>query len=364
VQDLQVFMASLRALLENKYPALKQPPLYILKAVLVVMTGMVVQLQTKLYGDYTVEDIIQVGLFSLFQANSGFVLCCPYILLWLFAKHSGIQELQDMDFCTYEEQAGYVGRNQWQHWQHFINLFHVVKSHIFEPGEYSVSAFHHGAILSPKVADLKVYRQPLRLIIASNQLASKSEGYSHTSTVLHEMGTSLVQDCSIFIENAPSAKAGDGFGAVRLTDSTLIHEVFQAKHMPETPQTSTDFIREWGKAAAAKDIFIFFTTGPAQDGLVKALSSRGGLVTEEQFESYFGIFAARAFTAAKVNINQATRKQLMRIPLIGPATVEIILKERALKPFKDRADYEMRTGVKNTIKRKQSDFIVFDIAKE
>jgi hypothetical protein len=134
----------------------------------------------------------------------------------------------------------------------------------------------------------------------------------------HEMGDTQGQDCSIFIENAHSAKAGDSFGAVFLSDSTIIHEIFQAKHTPSTPISSVDFLREWEKAATTgKDLFIVFT----QDSLVGTLPCRCGIVTKEEFTAYFGIFAGRAFASAKVNINQATQKQLEQIPFIGEAKV-------------------------------------------
>lgn len=225
----------------------------------------------------------------------------------------------------------------------FVNLFHVVKSNIFEPGEYSVSEFHHGAMLSPDAVDLRVLRQPLSLKTSKRQLQSKS-GYlpailfflyigltiifcvdGSIKTVEHGKGTSNVQDCSIFIENAPSAPAGDGFGAVRLAGFGLIHEVFQAKHTA-TPIAEMQFIEEWRKAATQdQDIFILFTTGTTEHSwkLPVRLPHRCGIVRSDQFTAYFGIFAGRAFASAKVNINHASRKQLLQLPFIRESQVRM-----------------------------------------
>lgn len=181
--ELEVFMSALRDRLEEKYPSLKQPPSCILKAICAVVTGKVVELKTKLDESTTVEDILQIGLFSLQPVDGGYVLHCPYILLWLFAKNSTIAELQQLDFCTYEEQGGRLERNQRQHWQHFVNLFHVVKSYIFEEGEHSISEFHRGAIFHKEDTDLKVHRRCLKLLYASNQFSTKS-GNTFTHFVL------------------------------------------------------------------------------------------------------------------------------------------------------------------------------------
>jgi len=61
-----------------------------------------------------------------------------------------------------------------------------------------------------------------------------------------------------------------------------------------------------------------------------------------------------------VNVNDATRSQLIAIPSIGEVTADRVIQERAKKPFEDRDDYEQRTGLKNTLKRKFSDFLLFN----
>ena len=168
---LNDFMAGLRERLERKYPSFATvPPPHILKAVALVFTGAVVDLDTPITDNVTVEGIIQSGLFSRDNGR----LHCPYVLLWLFAKRSGIPELEQMNFCTYDEQLGYIGSNMWQHWQRFVHLFHVVRSRVLGSSLVSGADKYRGAKISEDLKQLQLYTQPLKLVMASEQLASKS----------------------------------------------------------------------------------------------------------------------------------------------------------------------------------------------
>lgn len=133
------------------------------------------------------------------------------------------------------------------------------------------------------------------------------------------MGTANIADLGIFIENKYGAKAGDAFGAVRLADDTIVHEVIQDKCYTTTTNTRVMFDGEYELGATkGTDIFIYFTNADlAGNFFVQKLPPRSAIVSQEQYQSYFGIFAGRAFIAAKVDINKATRAQLERIPYIG-----------------------------------------------
>jgi hypothetical protein len=170
---LNDFMAGLRDRLERKYPNVATAtPSHILKAIALVFTGAEANPHTSLTDNVTVDDIMQVGLFSLHNGR----LHCPYILLWLFARRSGIPELEQINFCTYDEQLGGLGSNTWQHWQRFVHLFHVVKSRICS-GELTGADKYRGATISKDLQALKLYCQPLKLVVSSEQLASKSGLY-------------------------------------------------------------------------------------------------------------------------------------------------------------------------------------------
>eukprot|EP00026_Physarum_polycephalum_P003633 Phypoly_transcript_03646.p1 GENE.Phypoly_transcript_03646~~Phypoly_transcript_03646.p1 ORF type:complete len:709 (+),score=64.53 Phypoly_transcript_03646:245-2371(+) len=354
------FMAQVRSSLNTRYPALQyiQAP-HIRAALLHVFTGVPVTLTTALVGSYTVEDVIQVGLFSLVpRPNGQQQLHCPYILLWLLAKQSGIPELEQIDFCTYGEQLGEAGKNQWQHWQLFVHRFHVIRSHILPPGPLLASEMHRGATQSTDLATLWLTSRPCKLVEASQQLPTKS---GSPQQFQYAGGIASTDDCSIFIHNGESAPAGDGFGAVCRQDSTIIHKVFQDKCY-KTTISRKDFDTEYKKAVTeGVDIFVFFTSGGLQsDFFTKPLPPLSAIVSKAQFKDYFGIFAGRAFLHAKVNINKATRAQLQEIPQIGPKSADKILKARENGNFIDRTDFETRTGLQNTIKRQFSAFVLFD----
>ncbi len=70
--------------------------------------GALVKLDTLLAGNFTIEHIIQMELFTFNNSK----LHCSYILLQLFAKNSGIMELEEIDFTIYEEQEEVLERNQ------------------------------------------------------------------------------------------------------------------------------------------------------------------------------------------------------------------------------------------------------------
>ena len=169
------FMSQVRSRLITKYPTLQETqPSHIRAALLRVFTGTPTKLTTVLVGSFTVEDIIQVGLFSLVGPKRHQQLHCPYILLWLLTKQLGIPELEQIDFCTYGEQLGEVGKNQWQHWQLFVHRFHVIKSHILPPGPLLASEMHHSATQSTDLATLWLTIEPRVLVEASQQLPTKS----------------------------------------------------------------------------------------------------------------------------------------------------------------------------------------------
>jgi len=349
--------------LERKYPSvLTESVNYIRKAILWVFTGKHVALETELdeQAHYTVDNLLQVGLFSIHNER----LHCPYILLWLFARRAGadIPELLDIDFCTYGEQQGHLGVDQWQHFQRFVLLFQAIKSRVYCGEVHTAKELYCGAIQSPDLASLSIDCVARRLVIASQQLESRSGFYPANTKIQHESGSTNIGDCTVLVENAYGASAGDAFGAVRLANSgTVIHEVVQDKQYgASVPRERFDHEHQIA-VTPGTDIFVFVTTGKlVQNFLDTQLPPRSVVVSAQQFKEYFGLFAGRAFIAAKVNINAATRKQLLRVPYISEKLAQKILEERESNgPFTSREEYEQRTGIRNTLKRKHSEFLTF-----
>jgi hypothetical protein len=92
----------------------------------------------------------------------------------------------------------------------------------------------------------------------------------------------------------------------------------QAKHS-KTTTTLALWKREREKAVAETetlspggDFFMLFTTQKSKVAK-EDLPPRGGIVSADEFDAYFGPYAARAFCAVKVkrNVNKCTYEQLL-----------------------------------------------------
>ena len=66
--------------------------------------------------------------------------------------------------------------------------------------------------------------------------------------------------------------------------------------------SNCDFDKEHGKAAGNQDIFVLLSTAPIpslKDGDDYRIPSRCILITPENWQSYFGLYAARSYLFAK-----------------------------------------------------------------
>ena len=153
---------------------------------------------------------------------------------------------------------------------------------------------------------------------------------------MHELGEVNVNNCDHFVLNAPSVPSADGFCGLKDANGKILRELHQNKHIKS--DVSAQLFERERQAAGDTDFFILFTTHTPNISSGD-LTLRTGLVSKENFDAYFGPFAARAFRNYKVDINFATRSQLEAISRIGETIADRILKERNNKEFADREDF-------------------------
>lgn len=117
---------------------------------------------------------------------------------------------------------------------------------------------------------------------------------------------------TFFIENKYGAPSGDAFEAVCLADSTIIHKMIQDKRFAATTISCVLFDREYNDGArTSTNIFLFFTTRDLDGQFFnEKFPSCSAIVLKAKYKSYFGIFAGKAFSAAKVDVNTTTRTHL------------------------------------------------------
>ena len=154
---------------------------------------------------------------------------------------------------------------------------------------------------------------------------------------MHELGEVNVNNCDHFVLNVASARSADGFCGLKDVNGKILQERHQNKHI-KSDVSAQLFEQERQKAARDTDFFILFTTHTPNISSGD-LTLRTGLVSKENFDAYFGPFAARAFRNYKVDINFVKRSQLEAISGIGATIADRILKERNNKKFADREDF-------------------------
>ncbi|KAF9357373.1 hypothetical protein BGX26_003808 [Mortierella sp. AD094] len=132
------------------------------------------------------------------------------------------------------------------------------------------------------------------------------------------------------------APHGDSF--LGLDRRPLRTEVHQCKLVDKG---SMDYLVERKKAASGSDFFILFTSKE----LNVQLPSNSGVVDRTNWDSYFGPFAGRAHIYAStdaLDINYATRTDLMRMEGVCEKTADAIISERSMRIFDSREDAKQR----------------------
>jgi len=280
--------------------------------------------------DITVDDLCDLGLFEYHETR----IRCPYVWLLLLCKRSPSNFIRkfirghlESIATKFELDDGAYFLPHWQHWEIFNGLFRCLKSLVFDGQTVLYSQFHHGALLNVD-PDFQIKVKKLRYVKSSQQINTKE---ALNLVVKHELGDCRVANCTEYIQNAYAADSGDSFCAIDLHNKTVL-EVIQDKLEPLKVLTGTEFIKEREKSANDDDFFLMCSLYKRFDG---SLPHNSGLVTAENFESYYGPFSGRAYYMSekiKFDINLSTRFELESIEGIGHAKADRIMKQR---PFKN-----------------------------
>jgi len=137
----------------------------------------------------------------------------------------------------------------------------------------------------------------------TNSTAS-NEAWSGKEVETQHNGT-LDADAQLshIILNAPGAPAGDIFFSIKTrspngkgSQDKIVREVGQCK-LIKAPLTQDLYDAERKKSAKPDDIFMLYTRTEISGDF--ALPDRSGLVDKSCWDSYFGLFAGRAYAAWK-----------------------------------------------------------------
>lgn len=309
--------------------------------------------------DILPEELSKLGLVKLERdelSDKG-TLTCPYIWLWLMANASESDILRNWNFKYYNEiqtdgdPTIPPGCQFWQHFEHFIASFRVLKSNVFENNQViKLQDIHAGA--RHNFGSATIRNVPLSLKKAIRRESTKSSAYSTNKKVTCKEGDIDLTDASVCIINGYSAPAGDSFCPIYLAGSTqqshtVFHTVFrtechQYKCYESTIVNQTTFNEENKKASDEGDVFLFYTCGPSN---VPDLPPLSAIVDRNNWKLYFGPFVGRAFLLArsdKFNINNCSKSEMTSINGIGSKRADLLMSNR---PYSDLEDCFARTRV-------------------
>ncbi|RGB35999.1 hypothetical protein C1646_741943 [Rhizophagus diaphanus] len=292
--------------------------------------------EMPLHGSYSClpEDLSRLGLIK-FEKRDEFssegTLTCPYIWLWLMANASKSDSiLRHWNFEFYSELQGGgdptipPGCQFWQHFEHFIASFRVLKSNVFEiDKEIKLQDIHAGAKHN---FGTTIFRNiPLSLNKVTHQLSTKSSVYSANTTVTCKRGDDQInidlKDASACIINGSSAPAGDSFCPIYFANSSQLHtESHQCKCLKSKIVNQTTFNEVHEKACDKDDIFILYTCGRS------IVERRAFLLVEND----------------KFNTNNCTRTELTSIYGIGPKRALLL---ESMRPYDDLEDCINKTKI-------------------
>jgi len=203
-----------------------------------------------------------------------------------------------------------------------------LKSRIFGKGSLiTIGEMHQGADLHPEARTILFENRPLSLVTADKSVQTKStEVNLSTWPVLCQSKPVDIREGKHCVINAYGAEAGDSFVSLGTWN-----EVHQDKYYSQKMALNQKmFDAERQKAASTSDFFILYTTKSINS---ITPSPRSGIVHAKNWKEYFGPFAGRAFIFAstgRIDINQATEKQLMQLKGVGPEKAKEIMQKRPI----------------------------------
>ncbi len=177
----------------------------------------------------------------------------------------------------------------------------------------------------------------MQLVMATNYCITNS---SLDTEIMTDAGTIKPIEGNHHVISAPGNPGGDSFCFVSSEPPVVFS--LSCKHQL-SPRGKTDYELEYVKATGDReDFFIEYSTGSYSSFTADDLPhDRCGLVYEENFQSYFGPYAGRAFFLKNLsppNINTASRSLLRLVDGVGPGLIQHILDERKRSPISDEGD--------------------------
>ncbi|RHZ69343.1 hypothetical protein Glove_284g6 [Diversispora epigaea] len=304
----------------------------------------------------TPDKITRTGMFRFEKVgnskNYGF-LTMPYIWLWIMVEQFTYRDdpqLQHWRFDDYEEHLSKndkslaIGYCSWQNFEHFNASFRCLKSRMLNEGEItSISEIYHGANLN---GDICFKNHHLQLDTASQQVDTRSTiNNSEQWYIKCEHDTIDVRKCMHCIINEVSAPHGDVFLGLDIPGGA--NEIHQYKLLNiNSTFTQKNYNDERKKSASKDDYFILITT---KDNLNIELPYNSGIVYKQNWNTYFGPFAGRAFIFAvesPLDINTVGCTQLELVSQVGKIRAEQIITKR---PFHNIQDAMNKTGIPEKI---------------
>ncbi|CAG8628264.1 11632_t:CDS:2 [Paraglomus brasilianum] len=356
--NISDLMGSLRNTLENLYKkAFSYTSDEAKQIVQAVLTCKLLDLYQpiEIKSTLTPDKVTCTGMFrfeKVGNSNYGF-LTMPYVWLWIMVGQFTDRDdpqLQHWQFNDYKEHLSKndkslaIGYYSWQNFEHFNASFRCLKSRMLNEGEItSISEIYHGANLN---GNIRFKNHHLQLDTASQQVDTRStRSNSGQWYVECEHDTVDVRECTHYIINGVSAPYGDAF--LGLDTPGGANEIHQYKFLNiNSTFTQKNYNDERKKLASKDDYFILITT---KDNLNFELPHNSGIVYKQNWDTYFGPFAGRAFIFAvegPPNINTVGRAQLELVSQVGKIRAEQIITKR---PFHNIQDAMNKTDIPEKI---------------
>lgn len=308
----------------------------------------------------TLDVLISRGIF---RVTSSLQLTCPFIWLYIMGKRSSNKFVRQILNITvgstvhsFNPRTPHVGEESyWQEWQKFNAHFRVLRD-LIEPGEIvSFASVHAGALWNSSPPSDKFVRSLVDVAVCTSQVSTKL--ISSSEIIRCESKNARVHDGEIMFLNAPSAKAGDAFCAVKvsldgvLTGETIL-EVQQVKLYGLASQSLTKKMMadERAKSTNETDFMIILSTMASVSK--EDIPPNTAVVVRSNFDEYYGPLAARAFYIANIPIlsaNKSPRSILQLARQIGTVRANVIIEEREIRPFSNIDDCHVRTKISKTI---------------
>lgn len=247
----------------------------------------------------------------------------PYVWLhMMLSRHSISSDLEPwrlMDYSSFMKGPPMDGTE----WELFNANFRVLRSHAFTNEEkVEIADLHRGAIINGSLKDLRIKNKHLKLATAKAKSASRSsccgnpKPFKESDCKTPSQGllahqckavqdgeeiTVTMTDKTTLLLNAKGAPAADAFVMLEQVNSdgkqVTISECLEMKDGQAKQATETFLQDEFNKACDKGDILVVLRNTSDKAPTRKDIPFV--FVSEEQFEEYYGLYAGRAFNAAR-----------------------------------------------------------------